>query len=221
MNISDILLNLFESIWWWIYVTLRISWSSRCRWASTLSSSSWSYSFEHIVATHWRSIAMWWLSLNTINWSNSVFNYLWIIWIFFRQISMTRLIWILSTILVLIYSTQIKFLVNNSWILWHSWLSWSNWSLHRIVHNLSFNLTFRMSKLQANFSWWLTLIIWIITSLLVHVSSGAIYDARLGNSIILLISIGIHPFVLLSINRWLFWNVLLIGLLVAILSLMI
>ena len=194
---------------------------SSCRWATTLSCSTWSYSFEHVVSVaHGRSVAMWWLSLNTINWSYSVFNYLWVIWIFFRQISMTRLIWILSTILVLIYSTQIKFLVNNSWILWHSWLSW-NWSLHRIVHNLSFNLTFRMSKLQANFSWWLTLIIWIITSLLVHVSSGAIYDARLGNSIILLISIGIHPFVLLSINRWLFWNVLLIGLLVAILSLMI
>ena len=132
---------------------------------------------------------------------------------------MTLLIWILSTILVLIYSTQIKFLVNNSWILWHSWLSW-NWSLHRIVHNLCFNLTFRMSKLQTYLCRWLRLIIWIITSLLIHVSSSAMYYTWLGNSIICLISIGIHPFVLLSINRWLFWNDL-IGLLVAILSLMI
>lgn len=139
---------------------------------------------------------------------------------------MARLIWILSTssILVLIYSTQIKFFVNDSWILKSSRLSRCNWSLYRIVHNvvdLGFNLRFGVPKLQANLSRWLWLIIRFISSFLIHISSGTINDTSLRNSIILLISIGINSFIVLGINRLLFWNVLICRILSTCCSIMI
>jgi len=137
---------------------------------------------------------------------------------------MTLLIWILSAVrvLILIHSTQIKFFIDDSWILKSSLLSWSNWSFHRIVHNggLRINLTFRVSKLQTDLGRWLRLVIRIISSFLVHVSRGAINNASLWNSVILLNSVGINSFVLLGIKGRLFWNQL-IGLLLARLSLMI
>lgn len=200
----------------WLRLNLRISWSSRCRRASTLSYSSRSNSLENVVDAHWWGVSVWWLSLCSINRFKVLNNCRVILRVLF--VSMTLLIWILSTMsLVLIYSTQIKFFLYNSWILKSSGLIWSNWRLHRIIHNyilnLSFDLTFRVAELKAYLSWWLRLIIWFITlisSFLVHVSSGAVNIARLWNPVILMRSI-----YLLGINRWLFW-IMLIGLLLAI-----
>lgn len=202
------------SIWLRIDCTLRISWSACCRRASSLSYSSRSYSFEDIVSTHRWSIAVRRLSLHLTCWLEILDNR-WIVGIvLFWKISVTHLIWILSTcsVLVLIYSTQIKFFVYNSWILKSSSLSRCKRSLHRIVHNivdLSFNLRFGVPKLQADLSWWLWLIIRLICPFLIHVSSGAINDTSLRNSIIhCLVSVWIHSFTILGINRLLFWNML-------------
>lgn len=201
------------SIWLAAHADLRISWGSSCRRASTLSSSSWSYSFEDVVvSTHRRCITVWWFSLNTTN-RLEVFSNDCIILAIFRSVSITLLIWILSTVLVLIYSTQIKFFVNNSWILNSSRLIWSNGSLYRIIRSgLCFDLAFRMSKLQTNLVWWLWLIVRQITfSLLIHVSSCTLDNSSLWDSIVNLLCSIVHPFVLLSIY-WLFWNVLIASL---------
>ena len=107
LNISNVLLNLFVSIWLRIDCTLRISWSACCRRASSLSYSSRSYSFEDIVSTHRWSIAMRRLSLYLTRWLEILDNR-WVVGIvLFWKISVTHLIWILSTcsVLVLIYST--------------------------------------------------------------------------------------------------------------------
>ena len=209
MNISDVLLNLFMSIW---LSTLCISWCSRCRRATSLSHSSRSYSFENIiVSTHWWSISVRWISFNPIYWFKS-FDDRCLLWIFL--ISVTMLIWILSTILVLIYSVQIKFFIYNSWILKTFSLIWSDWSLHRIIHNvisLSFQLTSTwVSKLQTYLSRLLRAVILalIINSFLIHVSSSTINNTCLWDSVILMNSTLVHSFYLLGINLRLFWNML-------------
>lgn len=180
---------------------LRISWCSSCRRASTLSSSSWSYSFEDVViSTHRRRITMGWFPLDTANWLEILRNDCIILAIFWC-VSKTLLIWILSTVLVLIYSTQIKFFVNNSWILNSSRLSWSNGSLYRIIRSsLCINLTLGMTKLQTNLIWWLWLVVRQITlTLLIHVSSCTFNNSSLRDSIVNLLCSIVHPFVLLSI----------------------